>query len=1409
MPGSGWSGKLTDLTDRSLTMRPALSALLFFLLAPLFASAQTGPGSSRARFEAEAKPFLSQYCLKCHSTAKLEGEFDLERLAAASKVGLDPSAWRRVAEQLDAGEMPPASSKQPEKIKKEQFRRWVATLLDDLARERAGDPGRVVLRRLDNASYSYSLRDLLGVDLKPARQFPADGAAGEGFSNAGNALAMSPALMDRYLDAANDVASHAVMLPDGIRFSPSAMRQDWANELLAGIRRIYAAHSTSEGASQVNLQGIVFQTNDGGRLPVRQYLDLLLDHRRTKGSSLSDLARQRNLNPKYAGMLLQALDGTQPSWLLDQVRGTWRDAKATDAQAIAGLIVPWQQALTRFQSVGHMKPWMVPPQFTTLKNEAPADKENTASWRTMATVGGFPATAGRQDLRLEIPNGAPGATIPLYLAAGDAGDGVAGDVLVWENARLTIPGQKPVPLGELRAFAEERIARRERLLALTPQALAAAAEALNSTATVNLPALAKKHAIDDPSLQAWFGYLGLASGASPALKYMTNKVANGGGHAAVSGWSTGDLPNLMANSSNETVRVPGVLKAHGICVHPTPDRAVCVSWKSPINGKVDITGAVKHAHPECGNGVTWSLEIIRGGSRQRLAGGVAQGGPTQTVGPVSGLSIRQGDLLTLAIGPRDGNHSCDLTDLELNLSGPDGKKWSLTGDVANTVQAGNPHADSLGNQAVWHFHSEALAPGADGGLSIPPGSILAQWQTAGTPQERIKLAAALAQLLRGPAPTDAKSPNALLFARMTALAGPLVGAAPPAPVDAQRLATSRWGVNPSTLGGDAPAGAFTLRAPATVLVTIPADLGQGMVFESTVYLHGTLGSGGSAQAKAAINDAAPLTGARPDRPVLVQPGTPKARLVEEGLAAFRNLFPAALCYTKIVPVDEVVTLELFHREDEPLCRLMLSATEKAELDRLWRELHFVIRDKLTQVDAYNQLMEYATQDSDPKLFEHLRKPIADAALAFRAELKQAESAQEIAVLALAEKAYRRPLTADEKGSLVTLHTRLRASGIEADAAIRMLLVRVLASPHFIYRLERAPGGDKAATVNGQEQATRLAYFLWSSLPDDTLRQAAREGRLSSPADISLQAARMLRDPRAERLAREFACQWLHVYGFATMDEKSERHFPTFAKLKDDMEEEVVRYFTDLFRNDGSVLDILVGDRVWVNEELAAHYGIPGIKGPEWRAVDGARNHGRGGILTMAATLAKQSGASRTSPILRGNWVSEVLLGERLPRPPKDVPRLPEDEAATEGKTMRDLVQQHSSDPRCAVCHVRIDPFGFSLEGYDAIGRVRTRDLGDRPIDTKTTVRDGTKIEGAEGLERYLAVDKREVFLRQFCKKLLGYALGREIQVADEPTLLAMRQALEKESFKFSAAVRVVVESPQFRSIRGATATDEP
>ncbi|HTI51884.1 MAG TPA: DUF1588 domain-containing protein, partial [Planctomycetaceae bacterium] len=219
-------------------------------------------------------------------------------------------------------------------------------------------------------------------------------------------------------------------------------------------------------------------------------------------------------------------------------------------------------------------------------------------------------------------------------------------------------------------------------------------------------------------------------------------------------------------------------------------------------------------------------------------------------------------------------------------------------------------------------------------------------------------------------------------------------------------------------------------------------------------------------------------------------------------------------------------------------------------------------------------------------------------------------------------------------------------------------------------------------------------------------------------------------------------------------------------------------------------------------DLAKHYGIPDVAGPEWRRIDGVQRYGRGGILGMATTLAKQSGASRTSPILRGNWLTEVLLGEKLPRPPKDVPRLPDDEAATEGLTVRQLVEKHRSVAQCAVCHDRIDAFGFALEGFDAIGRRREKDLGNRPIETQVTLVDGTRFDGLAGLRDYLLTQRREQFLRQFCKKLLGYALGRSVQLSDEPLLEEMLTRLAVSDYRFSAAVETIVLSPQFRQIRG-------
>jgi hypothetical protein len=520
---------------------------------------------------------------------------------------------------------------------------------------------------------------------------------------------------------------------------------------------------------------------------------------------------------------------------------------------------------------------------------------------------------------------------------------------------------------------------------------------------------------------------------------------------------------------------------------------------------------------------------------------------------------------------------------------------------------------------------------------------------------------------------------------------------------------------------------------------------------------------------------------------------------------------------------------------------MLDEKETAELERLWAELHYVSHDALKLVDAYEQLWQYATQDADPSAFEPLRQPIKQRAEAFRKLLADTQPAHLDAALKFAEGAYRRPLTDAERQELRSLYRKLRAEEIPHEQAIRLTLARVLVAPAFLYRAEKPGPGDKPEPVTDWELATRLSYFLWSSAPDAELRAVAAGGRLRHPDVLAAQMRRMLRDPRVRRLATEFACAWLHIYGFDELGEKSERHFPTFTSLRGAMYEETIRFFTDLFQNDGSVLNILDADYTFLNAELAGHYGIPEstlsssgreeapseIRNPKseirtgqslvtlaatnegggWRRVEGVKKFGRGGILAQATTLAKQSGASRTSPILRGNWLCEVLLGEKLPRPPKDVPRLPEDEA-TETLTVRQLTEKHSSDPRCYGCHRRIDPYGYSLEAYDAIGRFRDKDLGGRAIDVKTKVMDGSEIDGLDGLRRYLLTTRRDAFLKQFCKKLLGYSLGRGVLLSDAPLINEMREQLRKHDFKVSVAMETIVRSKQFREIRGKEMASE-
>jgi hypothetical protein len=283
---------------------------------------------------------------------------------------------------------------------------------------------------------------------------------------------------------------------------------------------------------------------------------------------------------------------------------------------------------------------------------------------------------------------------------------------------------------------------------------------------------------------------------------------------------------------------------------------------------------------------------------------------------------------------------------------------------------------------------------------------------------------------------------------------------------------------------------------------------------------------------------------RPDLPIVVHEGSEARRRVEAAMDAFRDVLPAALCYTRIVPVDEAVTLTLFHREDGHLRRLMRDDAELTRIDRLWEELHYVSHDALTLVDAFAQLMEYATQDSDPRLFEPFRKPIHDRADAFRRFLLETEPRHLEAVLDFAARAYRRPLADGEREELLGLYRKLRGEDLPHDEAIRLTLARILISPAFLYRLETPGPGAEPSPVSGWELTTRLSYFLWSSCPDDILTAASRAGRLSDPETLVVEARRLMDGGKVRRLATEFACQWLGIRDFAELDEKSERHFPT-------------------------------------------------------------------------------------------------------------------------------------------------------------------------------------------------------------------------------------------------------------------------
>jgi mono/diheme cytochrome c family protein len=397
---------------------------------------------------------------------------------------------------------------------------------------------------------------------------------------------------------------------------------------------------------------------------------------------------------------------------------------------------------------------------------------------------------------------------------------------------------------------------------------------------------------------------------------------------------------------------------------------------------------------------------------------------------------------------------------------------------------------------------------------------------------------------------------------------------------------------------------------------------------------------------------------------------------------------------------------------------------------------------------------------------------------------------------ITRRAYRRPVTAADMAPVMAFYKEGRAKGT-FDTGVQLALRRILASPSFLFRIEEdpaklAPGASYR--ISDLELASRLSFFLWSSLPDDALIDLAAAGRLSEPAVLEAQVRRMIADPRADALIQNFAGQWLHIRNLQNIAPNTDE-FPDFDNdLRDAFRKETELFFGSVVREDRNILDLLNGDYTFVNERLAKHYGITNVYGSRFRRVS-LQDEARRGLLGKGSVLLATSHADRTAPTLRGKWILENLLGTPPPPPPADVPGL-DQTAADAPKTMRQRLEVHRANPACASCHRAMDPLGFVLENFNAVGAWRTRDAG-TPVDASGATPDGTKLDGVVALQRAL-MKRPDVFVTTVTEKMLTYATGRGLQPTDMPVVRHIVRTASVNDYRFSSLILEIVRSAPFR-----------
>jgi hypothetical protein len=415
--------------------------------------------------------------------------------------------------------------------------------------------------------------------------------------------------------------------------------------------------------------------------------------------------------------------------------------------------------------------------------------------------------------------------------------------------------------------------------------------------------------------------------------------------------------------------------------------------------------------------------------------------------------------------------------------------------------------------------------------------------------------------------------------------------------------------------------------------------------------------------------------------------------------------------------------------------------------------------------------------------------------------QETRCAREI-VSTLVKKAFRRPVRDADLETLMNFYVSGRNEGRSFDAGIQAAIQRILVDPEFLYRSELEPaqaGADAVYGISQLELASRLSFFLWSSIPDDELLDVAARGRLRDSTTLERQVRRMLADPRAKAFVLNFTGQWLSVRSMQASEPVVDL-FPDFDdNLRAAFQEEIELFFASVMQEDRSILDLLTADYTFANERLARHYGIPNIYGPRFRRVTlGPELDMRRGLLGKGALLTVTSQAARTSPVARGKWFLETFLGVSPPDPPPGVEtNLDKNKNDTAPKTLRERLEAHRTNPVCASCHQIFEPMGLALENFDAVGRWRTRDEGSL-IDPTGVIADGTRLEGVTTL-REVTVRYSDQFVRVVTEKLLTYALGRGVEDLDMPLVRSIVRAAKEKNYQFSALVLGIVESPAFQT----------